>query len=1023
MAVRGWYRHVDKPLVRAASVADTARRCWPTAGAGVEEWRTWISQVWADPGVADAVGVASPIVASGVDAVLDGSLADLTRCRRLAVTLARYLVRMRGRATPFGLFAGVAPARFGRQVEGDRMDANQVRARPDGGWLSAVVARLEQCRPLLRRLRVVANDQIEARGARLWVRWPPHSSHAARSGPVEVSLRFTAPVELVLRIAAVPIAVADLADKLALELPHAGVAAAEALVAELVTHGALITNLRPPSTVVDGLGHIQDVLTGVNALDITEMAALVGELTAVDAAIKAGHASERGGRDVVVARMRTLDRTTVQPLAIDLLAGSTPVLPPSVAIEAAAAAETLLRLSPAPSGSPAWREYHARFLDRFGAGALVALTQLVDPAAGLGFPRFEPYPGSPGHVLPWSERDDRLLILAQQAALDGAREVVLDDATIGALTAEPRCGAPPAPHLDITVEVRAATAATLDAGDFTAAVTGVGRTAIATSGRFLDLLPYRDRRWISVLPTRVESAIAAQISFPAHRPRVENVTRVPQVLPAVISLAEHHEPTDSRIALADLAVTADPHRFYLVSLSQRRVVEPALACAAAWHTMPALARLLVEIPRATTAPVRLFDWGAAACLPFRPRLRYRRSVLTPARWRIPAGTLPGSATEWTQWTTAVQQLRDRLQLPSWVTVGNGDRQLRLHLDDPMSLTLLRAQLDTAKMAVTLTEAADPAAYGWCGGRVHEVVIPLSATTPPLPKPAVLRRGGPLPIISREHGQLPGSSMLSAKLYGPDDAVHTILTTHLPALLADWYTPPVWWFLRYHDPAPHLRLRLRTDAYGRDAERVGAWAAELRRAGLIGELTLDTYRPEIARYGDGAARAAVEELFAADSAAAVAQLTATGTESVHPEALTAVSLVDLLTGLLDHRSAAHQWLLDHGEFSGQAGAHDRTVLRQALALAAPGTDRIGSGLPGGARIAATWRTRRDAARAYAATLPDCGARPAAVAVSLLHLHHNRAHGTDAPTEARTHKLARAIALAHHSRHRIAQAGPA
>lgn len=43
-------------------------------------------------------------------------------------------------------------------------------------------------------------------------------------------------------------------------------------------------------------------------------------------------------------------------------------LPTSVAREAAAAAHALARLSPDPTGHPGWREYHARFLDRYGSG-------------------------------------------------------------------------------------------------------------------------------------------------------------------------------------------------------------------------------------------------------------------------------------------------------------------------------------------------------------------------------------------------------------------------------------------------------------------------------------------------------------------------------------------------------------------------------------------------------------------------------------------------------------------------------
>jgi lantibiotic biosynthesis protein len=714
---------------------------------------------------------------------------------------------------------------------------------------------------------------------------------------------------------------------------------------------------------------------------------------------------------------------------MDLRLGATVVLPRQVAVEAASAAGALLRLSAAPMGVPAWREYHGRFLDRYGPGAVVPVTQLVDPTAGLGFPRHYTDPDRTGVVAGWLRRDERLLALAQQAGLDGMQEVVLDDTAIEALADGEAGQLRPAPHLDLCVEVRAATTAALDAGNFTVAVTGIGHSAIATSGRFLQMLPGEDRQRIvgqyAGLPLGVDGALAAQVSFPPHHPRVENVTRVPQVLPAVISVAEHRDGHADQIGVPDLAVTADQHRLYVLSLSRRRVVEPTLTCAAAWHTMPPLARLLVEIPQATGAPVALFDWGAAACLPFRPRLRYRRSILTPARWRIPASALPGPVAPRREWAAAMAALRRRLRLPARVFVGAADRRLRLNLDDPMDLALLRAHLDTAKESVTVTEAPTAEDHGWCHGRAHEVVIPLASTAAPAGVPAVVSRPGPLPLIGPEHGLMPGSPVLYAKLYGNPDTFDTILTDHLPTLLAGWDEAPLWWFVRYRDPAPHVRIRLRTADYGTSAARVGAWAADLRRCGLVGDLTLDTYRPEIARYGGGAAMAAAEALFAADSAAAVAQLAAlTGMRGVHPQALTAVSLVDLVSALLGGRPAGMRWLVDHAELAARGAIGDRDVLRQAVTLA--GLDAASPtrpAVPGCSGIAAAWHARRQAATTYARCLAEhtgC-VTPAAVAVSLLHLHHIRAHGIDPDAEARAHRLARSIALAYIARQTAASEG--
>ncbi len=1031
MKVREWYRYVDAALLRTSvSTGEVVTRSWPEVDidADVEPWCTWIERVWAQRGVAEAIAVASPVLASRVEALRDGVRPEAAQVRRMVLSLARYLVRMRGRATPFGLFAGVAAIRFGTATVSRWSQAHHRSVRPDAGWLASVIARLESSPALRRRLRVVVNDLVVVRGNRLVVTWQPHASELGRQSRVEVSVRRTAAVRMVLDSACSPVRVGDLVDELAAEFPHAQRQTVDALVTELVAGGVLITALRPPLTVVDGLGHVLEALQDVTASTVPEAASLMGELRAIHADLQAparpaSPPMEHRPQAVTVTRMRALSDTAKQPLMVDLRLGGTVVLPRQVAVEAASAAGALLRLSAAPTGPPGWREYHGRFLDRYGPGTAVPVVQLVDPTAGLGFPCHYADPDRDGGAAGWSRRDEGLLALAQQAALDGVQEVVLDDDVIEALAGGEVGELRPAPHLDLCVEIRAATAAALDAGDFTVVVTGIGHSAIATSGRCLQLLPGEDRERIvdqyAALPLGVDGALAAQVSFPPHRLRVENVTRVPQVLPAVISVAEHRDGHADQIRVSDLAVTADHQRLYVLSLSRRRVVEPTLTCAAARHTMPPLVRLLVEIPHATCAPVALFDWGAAACLPFRPRLRYRRSILTPARWRIPGGALPGPAAPRHAWTTAMGVLRRQLRLPASVFVGPADRRLRLHLDDPMDLALLRAHLDTASESMTVTEAPPTADHGWCHGHAHEVVIPMASTTAPASAPAVVSQPGPLPLIDPEHGLMPGSPVLYAKLYGHPDGFDTILTDHLPALLAGWDEAPLWWFVRYRDPAPHLRIRLRTPDYGTSAARVGAWAADLRRSGLVGDLTLDTYRPETARYGGGAVMTAAEALFAADSTAAVAQLAAlTGTHGVHPHALTAVSLADLACALVGSRPAGMRWLIDHADLTARVAIRDRDVLRQAVTLAdldAPSPTL--PVVPGCSGVVAAWHGRRQAATTYARCLAEHAGRvtPAAVAVSLLHLHHIRAHGADLEAEACTHRLARSIALAYTARH--------
>ncbi len=126
----------------------------------------------------------------------------------------------------------------------------------------------------------------------------------------------------------------------------------------------------------------------------------------------------------------------------------------------------------------------------------------------------------------------------------------------------------PVPHVDLCVEIRAPTTTALAQGAFLLAVTGIGRTAIATTGRFLDVVSDADRQRMvtcyGLLPVGVAGALPAQLSFPPNPPRVGNVVRAPLMLPQVICLAEHRDGVRGRIPVQDLSVTADHDRLYAI---------------------------------------------------------------------------------------------------------------------------------------------------------------------------------------------------------------------------------------------------------------------------------------------------------------------------------------------------------------------------------------------------------------------------------------------------------------------------
>ncbi|MGH3735011.1 MAG: lantibiotic dehydratase [Micromonosporaceae bacterium] len=993
----------------------------------VGSWVSWLRTVWEIGDVSEAISHASPVLAEQVHTLLAADEPAVRKTYRAVRSVARYLSRMTGRATPFGLLAGVAAARFGPRPSLRWGREHRAVARPAASWLADVTARLEACPALLARLPVVANNTMTVRGDRLIVPYQPRSRAGGGTAAVEISLRHTRPVRAAVEMARSPVRMEDLAGKLRAEFPAAAPDAVRSMLAELVARGVLISSLHAPSTEPDAFGHLLEELDAVDATAIDSVADLVHVLREIDTVLRDHNQvpvrDGRAARRELTARMRDLaGGTDRHPLAIDLRLDSTVVLPEEVAREVECAAFALTRVSAHPYGTPAWRDYHQRFYERFGIGSMVPLLDVVNPDCGIGWP--DGYPGTvtPERPAPRSGRDETLLALAQAAALDGRDEVVLDESLITALDLGP---APPRlpSHLELCVRVHAVDQMALARGDFTLEVVSVSRAAGALTGRFLSVLDERDRQSLAGslagLPANDRETAPAQLSFPPLDPATAHVARAPSILPGgVISLAEHRAPDASALAAEDLAVACDGRRMYLAVPGRGQRVEATgmHALNLRRHTPP-LARFLAELGRAQCAQVTMFDWGAAAGLPYLPRLRHGRVVVSPATWKVEGADLPGKAEPWAAWDAAFTEWRARRRLPRRVHLVDGDRRLSLDLDETACRALLRAHLDQAPHAV-LTEAPDPLAYGWCGGRAHEVIVPLAATAPPnwprLPRPTRAR------IIGRDQGDTPATSrVLLAKLYGDITRQDVLLTEHLPGLLTQWDTPPEWWFLRFRDPDQHLRLRValsNPDEFGAAAGKVSAWADALHRDGLLREVTYATSYPETGRWGSGPAMTAAEAVFRADSSAVLTQLRQQARP--HRQALVAANSAAIAIAFTGSALAGMRWLIDHVPASAPQPV-PRAVFSEAVRVADPSDDWAAlRGAPGGAAILDRWPPRDRALAAYRARIPGPhteGINPDDVLGSLLHAHFIRAVGIDFDEEAVCLHLARAAAMAwfHHT----------
>lgn len=977
----------------------------------------WLSQLWQREEVRAAVHGASPSLTQAIEQLTTAEQPDHTAVRRAVASVASYLLRWRGRCTPFGRFAGVAIAHIGREPKIRWGSDHRVTSRMDAGLLASVIAHLQAVPELRDQLHVVINNTATLRGGRLVAPGVPSAGDTTSLASLEVSVPATPPVLALLEIAARPVRYSELRTLLSRRFPVDDQQRIDMVLEPLLDQRLLISGLWAPSTCQDTLSHLCEELVAAGANTIPEIADLVRELQATREALSDTQAIGELPRELG-HRLCAFSLAARQPFASDTVLDCDVQIPKQLAQEASDAAQLLLRLSPHAVGDPIWRDYHARFRARYGVDALVPVLELVADS-GLGYP--VGYLGSARSRAQSTvqERDRVLASLIQRATMDGAEEIVLTEELVDALAnGELRDMQLPA-RIEVAVEVQSASIEDLKYGRFMLAVTGAPRPGSSMIGRFVDLLPADDRAALAEnFAVTNEDAVAVQLSFPPRQARNENITRTGRLLPHVLPLSEHHGRDPHLVALADVAVTTIGPRFEVIEISTGRRIEPRVLHALQSTTqMPALARLLSELPTARCTRYGAFSLGLSEALPYVPSFRYRRTVLSPAQWRLERARMPKRHAPNRDWAAALTEWRRGWRVPRYVALLDHDRRQPLDLDHPLHRQLLRDRLDRIP-AVRLQKTAEPAQLGWIG-RSHELVFPLLLDNPDSAAQDAVTAPAPSCLAMPSDTDFPGASqVVCARLYGHPDRFDTILTEHLPVVLnslAAQGKAPLWWFRRhrdFHRPdtdqyiALYLRMAEPND-YAAATAVLGQWAQRLRLDRLLADLTLSTHEPHTQRWGTGTALDAARAVFAADSAAAIAQISLSLREGVDATALSAASLVDLADSVAASHGAGTAWLRD--ELTHERGRlvfELRDLAWQLHSAAQSGLAPIAAGSP----VHRAWRARATTAAAFREAFPHHRI-PNRVLHDLAHLHHIRAIGVDPDREQVARRLARACALRH------------
>lgn len=875
---------------------------------------------------------------------------DSPKKNQLIKSALKYLIRMSTRPTPFGLCSGVEAGRIGDKTDLVIPDNRQFkkRARPDMEWLLKAISILEEEDEVLLRLQVMRNHSLYYNGTRVKLLFHTGFGQLFKDGDnynKQPTIRFTQVVEDVFRLADKPIAFSTLVHTIKERYPQADTDTITQFIKELLKQEFLISEIRPSLMDVNPLSNLINKIIK-NQIDHP----ILCDLQNVETLFNEYNLTTVGqGEEIFTDLKNSMKKVTDAENLIQVdLAMNTRALTLSETVKDTVelAAETLWKLSPPHSGFEHVDRYREDFVERYGTYQEVPLLTLLDEDIGLGYPATYEFPPSSKSMKKTRDkftpyRTKVLLELMTRAIKDGSMEIKLTDQDIERLSGKEQMEQfDPASQAPISMElyfqILAHHESDIDDGNFEMIIGGNPGSAAAgkTFGRFIDILDDSIETKLADTSKTEQSlyndSIFAELVYLPPAGRAANLMISKNTREYEIAVGTNSsKPAEKQIPLEDIVVGCNLESFYLKSKRLNKRIIPVTCHMLDYSNAPNVCRFLREVALEGVRHWMPFDWGELEHSYALPGIRYKNILLSPAEWKVDPLTLDlDQKISGKEFMDYFKKWRKERKIPRYVYQTRSDNRVLLDLENSFHLELLEYDFKRLSkgqtIRITETGMKDPANLLVKNNNgdsfFAEFVFPLVKNNHITSENKLNQNKMQLKkefIPGGQRLKFPGSEWLYIKLYGMNQRVEEFLYNGF-CKLAEEAKENGWadqaFFIRYIDEVPHIRIRLKGDPdllVAKGIPSIYQWANTMKKEGLLNRMVIDTYDPEIERYGGSDLISSAETFFSKDSEAVARYLGLRRFEriDISEELFGALNVIDILEGFSLSFIEQLNWLND------------------------------------------------------------------------------------------------------------------
>jgi len=876
---------------------------------------TRLKDVFKSPILREALSVASNDLLEAVDK--NNLDANSKSSKQILSSLIKYFIRLSTRPTPFGLFSGISIGQFGETSNITVSDQHKhtKRARPDMEWIYGLIKKIEADKKIRYGLNVRFNNFTYTNGNRidkpnktfLQLEKSNESTHE-----LSTSIRYTNQVKMIEEKCSEYHVLSDILNDIILQNPNVPGNRIGDFLSQLLENEYLLSELRPPLINTDMLDYLINTLSKIN--NIEDIQLYVNKLNEIQKLIAGYNATPIGeGMDIYneIIRLQKELYECKSYLQVDLKTHvKNNILDSNLKNDLEQFASAMYKLAPTDKMSDEMASYIGLFIERYGHSTEIPVMELLDIDKGLGSPAHYQVNAiaRPISHRPKAMKENRLKALLEKKTMlalrEGKKAIELTDNDIDHVCKGEQpdeslhpMARPQSFELYLLAHPGAEHIFTLAP---TVASDGYGKSF----GRFSDMLTKEEslllKEGFEKNKAFFDDYIIAEICEVPSTGRTSNVTLNNSDYDYQIALTTNPCEDKHVISIRDLYIGVDStsNNFYIKSKSLNKKVIATMTSMMNPTFGSSALRFLREISSmykksVVYGIVSIFDFNHE----YSPRITYGTVIIKPETWMI-SNEILGIKNEKGKNSEEIiekkfNSFRQKWDVPRYVFLNEGDNRLLLDLDNPHHKNEIY-NLMKKNMPATLTELGcnfeDYAASDASGKKyVTEIVVPFLLET--TNKNKTDKKSDDETILKTQSNisenqmkierdklmLLPGNTeWLYYKLYGYSKRQNELISIIYEAMeqLVSNGLAQKYFYIRYADPEPHLRIRIQPSE-GKFPDlfvTISNLLNNFYNDGLISKTVNDSYMRESERYGGPQLIKHAEDYFYNDSKLAMKLLT-------------------------------------------------------------------------------------------------------------------------------------------------------